>query len=159
MFEKKVEYPIRAVEDPLVLVGDQDKQYSIQASLVSPEVFRLKSFWLFDPFPDELIIEEKRIIIKQKQLPFFITTVSIPVDRVIVFRVTSALFFSSIYIKGMKDMTEVEEYTISWLNQKEARMAKEILDGLRLKHYESVLIPYENPRNKIQALQVLGNIY
>ncbi|MGE5041967.1 MAG: hypothetical protein ACM3IJ_03610 [Candidatus Levyibacteriota bacterium] len=175
-FPGKVNHPIRAMEDPIVLIGKkEDKKEEGEdkkdeedgnphekltyASLVSPEVFRMKAFWLFDWFPDELIIEEKRLIIKQKQIPFFITTTTIPLDKLIVFQVTRSIFFSSIYIKGEKEKTEVEDYTISWLKHEDARMAKELIDGLHMKQKEKVEILDNSPRKKIQALQVLGNMY
>ena len=58
-------------EDPVVLVDRFPKRKFTHASLVSPEIFRVKSVWPFELLPDELIIEEKRIIIKQRVFPFF----------------------------------------------------------------------------------------
>lgn len=141
-------------EDPVVLVDRFPKRKFTHASLVSPEIFRVKSVWPFELLPDELIIEEKRIIIKQRVFPFFEVTNTVQVDRITLLQVSSSIFFSSIFIKGI-----TSEYTISWLKHDDARTVKEIVDGLRIKQNESLKISENSYEGKIQTLQILGSIY
>lgn len=139
--------------DPMVMVDKYSQKKLTYASLISPEIFRLSSVWPFELMPDELIIQEKRIIIKQKQFPYFISTSSIPIGSLSVFQVDKSLFFSSLYIKGGNT-----EHTISWLRHDDARLAKEIIDGLRMKQNESIKITQGSDEEKIHALQILGSI-
>ncbi len=144
-------------EDPVVLVDKYPKKEFLHASLVSPVLFKTKSFWLFDFLPDELIIEEKRIIIKQKHLPYSVTILTIPLNRLFAFQVTKSIFFSSIYIKG--DYASNIEYTMRWVNHNDAHCAIEIVDGLKLKENESIKIMNEDGEKYTQTLQVMGGIY
>lgn len=141
-------------DEPLVFVDKFSKSKFTYASLISPEVFSLKAVFPFDLFPNELIIEEKRIIIKEKQLPYFISTTTISLKDILIFQVNQSMFFASVYIKSFNT-----EHTISWLKSSDARVAKEILDGLKLKQNESLKMAEETNERKLQALQIMGNIY
>lgn len=153
----KTGYPQKVDEDPIVLVDKYLKKQFLPASLISPELFRLKSIWPFELLPDVLIIEEKRIVIHEKSFPYFITTQTVPLDRIFVFQITKSLFFSSIYIKA--DYSSNVDHTIHWVKHEDAKRAKEIVDGLKLKQAESVKVPEANSDKYMQTLQVLGNIY
>jgi hypothetical protein len=45
------------------------------------------------------------------------------------------------------------------VKHEDAKRAKEIVDGLKLKQAESVKVPEANSDKYMQTLQVLGNIY
>jgi len=141
-------------DEPLVFVDKFSKSKFTYASLISPEVFSLKAVWPFDLFPNELIIEEKRIIIKEKQLPYFVTTTTIPLKDVLIFQVNNSLLFASVYIKSFNT-----EHKLSWLKNADACTAKEIVDGLKIKQNESLKMTEETNERKIQALQIMGSIY
>lgn len=143
--------------DPIVLVDKYPKKEFLHASLISPEIFRLKSVWPFELLPDELIIEEKRLVIHEKSFPYFVTTQTVPLDRIFIFQITKSLFFSSIYVKA--DYASNVDYTINWVRHEDARRAKEIVDGLKLKNAENVKVPEATDDKYMQTLQVLGSIY
>lgn len=142
--------------DPLVVIKKTSNRKIVAASNVSPVLLSAKGNWFFDMFQDQLIIEEKRIIIKRRYFPYFTHIISIPVQRITVFEVTHSLFFSAVHIKG--SYGDNWDTTFQWMSHKDAQKAKDIIDGLRLKESESVDLPRYNIRDFVRTLQVMGSV-
>lgn len=138
--------------EPMVSVGTEHAV--LPASEVSKELLRAKGIWPFDLFPDELIIEEKRIVIKRNIFPFFSTTTTLPISRLTLFEWNKSILFSSVYIKGA--YTDNIEITISWLSHKDAKKAKELIDGLSMKQNEAMEIMEHDRGRFIRALRIMG---
>lgn len=143
---------LQLYREPMVSVGAEHAV--LPASQVSKELFRAKGIWPFDLFPDELIIEEKRIIIKRNIFPFFSTTTTLPVSRLTLFEWNKSIFFSSVFIRGA--YTDNIEITMSWLSHDDAQKAKELIDGLSLKQNETMEIMEGDRRRFIRALRIMG---
>lgn len=142
-------------EEPLVLMKKFAEKKILPVSEASRELFRARGAWPFDFFPDELVIEEKRIIVKRNMFPFFSTVSTIPINNLLIFELTNSIFFSSVFIKGAYGDNLAT--TFCWLTHKDAQKAKEIVDGLRLKESESLEVMEDNKKRLIMALQILGH--
>lgn len=124
---------------------------------VKNEVLRIKAVWPFDFFPDELIIEEKRIVVNRRHFFLFNTIDTIPISNIFVFEVTHALFFSSIYIKGGEfGGIEVE---IKWLKLKDAKRAKQIVDGLYMREKGLIEVKERDPKRRMEIIKKIGEAY
>jgi hypothetical protein len=124
---------------------------SISARDVSPELLRIQGVWPFDFCPDELIVEQKRLIIKRCSFPFTTTIETVPIERLTQFTPTHSLLFSAIYITGWQIDT-----TVRWLKHDEAQRVKEVVDGLLLQGKEHMAIEEDDRQRVVQALQLLG---
>ena len=142
--------------EPLVSVGKHGK-ILIPASQVSMELMRVKGSFPFDLFPDELIIEEKRLVIKRCSFPCFVTTITIPMAKLVMLEVSNSFFFSSLYIRGFIGYNI--ETTFSWLSQKTAQKVKDVVDGIRLGESEMVEVLEHDKKNMTYALEKLGHVY
>jgi hypothetical protein len=90
------------------------------------ELYRLKSFWLFDIFPNELIIREKSVhSISRKFLMSQVETMLI--EDVSIVTVTHGVFFSSIVVSYR---IPHDDFLINFLFKNDAMQAKAILDSL-----------------------------
>ncbi len=155
VFTDKNNNKIKDTEPLVKIQGNHSEQEIIPASRVSVDLLKIKGIWPFDLYPDELIIQEKRIIVKQNYFPFYSIINSLPVIRIMVFEITHALFFSSVLIKGVyKDDLNA---TISWLKHSEAQKAKDLIDGLRLRDSESIEIMEREKKRVGEAIRLIGH--
>ena len=92
------------------------------------EIFRVKSVFPFDFFPDELIIEEARIIFRKRFGPFTKRVYSMLIKDISQSRLTTSLLFGRIMIQ---DIFGENEITIDYLRKKKAYLVKGILDRLQ----------------------------
>lgn len=138
---------------PIVIIHTKNESHPLAASQVSRELLRIKGSWPFDLAPDELIIEEKRLIIKRNNFPFGGSVVTLPLQKLTTFEVNQAYFYSALYIKGEGNTLNT---IIQWLKPEDALKAKEVVDGLRLKESESIEIKTENKEEMVEALKTLG---
>ena len=146
--EKKQKPPI------VVLVKKDNKEVQpMQASDVSKELLRIKGNQPFDMAPDELIIEEKRIIVKRNSFPAGGSVVTLPIKHLVSFEVNHAILYSAVYIKGQQNNVNI---VMQWLNPDDAVRAKEVIDGLRLQEAESIEIQEKDPKKIADALQSIG---
>ena len=139
----------------MVVVKKNLSRKIVEASDVSKFLFKAKGTWPFDLLPDELIIEEKRIIIKTRIFPFYTTINMLPLNRITVFELTNSLFFSGIKIKG--SYGDGIDMTFSWLKHSVAAKAKSLVDGLRLKESESIELTSTDKKNMVATLQLIGS--
>lgn len=140
--------------DPLVTVNKNNKESQpIPASEISRELLRIKGTWPFDMAPDELIIEEKRIIIKRNNFPVGGSVITLPLKKLTSFEVNHAILYSALYIKGEGNTLN---YVMQWLKPEDALRAKEVIDGLRLQESEFVEIKDKDPQKIVETLQSLG---
>lgn len=141
--------------DPLVVVKKNFDRKIVSASNVSPFLFKAKGTWPFDFIPDELIVEEKRLVIKRKYFPFFTVVTTIPLSRVTVFELTDSLFFSGIRIKA--SYGDGVDTVFQWLSHSSALKLKSVVEGLRLKETESVELMDQDRVTRLKTLQLIGS--
>lgn len=142
-------------EEPLVMMKKSAKQTVVQASDASPEIFRIKGRFPFDLYPDELIVEEKRLILKRNFFPWVSQITTVPISKLVSFEVTHSILFSSIFIKWGYSSAET---TFQWLTHKDAQKAKEITDGIRLRDNESIQVLEQDKKNLSRTFQFLGQM-
>lgn len=142
-------------EEPLVMMKKSSKQTLVQASHASQEIFRIKGRFPFDLYPDELIVEEKRLILKRNFFPWVSQITTVPIAKLVSFEVTHSIFFSSIFIKWGYASSDT---TFQWLTHKDAQKAKEIMDGIRLRDNESIQVLEQDKNNLSRTFQVLGQM-
>lgn len=136
--------------EPLVMMKKQ--QGMVPATQASPVLFSAKGRWPFDFVPDELIIEEKRIIIKRKFFPFVSTITTIPMSKLTNFEVTHSILHSSVHIKAPL----VIDTVFQWMNRADAQEAKELIDGIRMRDNESIVVMEQDRNRFIQTLELIG---
>lgn len=90
-------------------------------------IFRAKSIFPFDFFPDELVIEETRVILKHSMGPFGKRLFSILIKEVSSFRLSTSIFFGKIVIC---DVSGGKEIAIDYLGKRKAIFVKGILNRL-----------------------------
>jgi hypothetical protein len=155
LFDKGTDTALRT--DPVVTMRDEaDREKSVRAVEVSKILYRARGVWPFDFVPDEIIVEEKRIIVTINYFPWGSDIGTLPVNKLSSIEVIHALFFSSLIIQN----TELHGYhaTIKWLTHKDAQTIKEIVDGIKVRELSSVGIPNERASNMRRTLQTLGHI-
>lgn len=147
-----VQDPIHKRE-PLVMIKKFQQPHStLPASQASRVLLHAKGKWPFDLVPDELIIEEKRIIVKRHFFPFVTTINTIPMNKLTNFEVTHSIFFSSVHIKA----NLIADMVFQWLDHKDAQEAKELIDGIRIRDNESIVVLEQEKRRYIQTLELIG---
>lgn len=148
--------PIQKQENnALVVIKRNNKEaQAVPASEISRELLRIRGTWPFDMAQDELIIEEKRIIIKRNTFPFGGYVLSLPIKKLVSFEVNHAFFYSALYIKGEGNSLN---YVMQWLKPKDAIRAKELVDGLRLQESELIEIKEKDPEKLAQTLESIGH--
>lgn len=142
--------------EPMVAVGKREKTL-MPASEASLELVRVKGTWPFDLSPDILIVEERRVIIKRRTFPFYTTTTTIPLNKILMFEVTHSIFFSSIYMKGYVGYNI--ETAFQWLSHKSAQKVKDVVDGLRLQQNEAIEVLEHDKKGMSYALEKLGHAF
>ncbi len=139
--------------EPLVMVKKSSQsQSTLPASEASKVLLHAKGKWPFDFIPDELIIEEKRIIIKRHFFPFITTISSIPMNKISNFEVTHSIFCSSVSIKA----SLIPDVVFQWMDHADAQQAKELIDGIRIRDNESIVVLEQEKRRYIQTLELIG---
>ena len=141
--------------EPFVVMKKNFERTVVEASQVSAFLYKVKGSWPFDFIPDELIVEEKRLVIKRKYFPYFSVITTIPLSRVTVFELTKSIFFSGIRIKG--SYGDGVDTVLKWLSHESAEKLKNVVEGLRLKETESVELLNQDRKSKVQALQLIGS--
>lgn len=152
----KVPVPVYKIPEPLVAIGKREKTL-VPASEASLELARIDGKWPFDFLPDTLIIEEKRLIVKRRTFPFYTTTTTIPINKILMLEVTHSIFYSSIYLKGYIGYN-LEE-TFQWLSHSDAQRIKDVVDGLRLQDNEAIEVLEHDKKGMSYALEKLGHAY
>ena len=92
------------------------------------EIMRVKNVFPFDFFPDELIIEEARIVFRKRLGPFTKRIYSMLIKDISQSRLTTSLLFGRITIQ---DIFGENEITIDYLWKRKAYIVKGILDRLQ----------------------------
>ncbi len=141
--------------EPYVVVKKNFERTVVAASQVSAFLYKAKGTWPFDLIPDELVVEEKRLVIKRRYFPFFTVITTVPLSRVTVFELTQSIFFSGIRIKG--SYGDGVDTVFQWLTHDSAQKLKSVVEGLRLKETESVELLNQDRKSKVQALQLIGS--
>lgn len=150
---KDIPIPLKREDEPLVMFRKSSQRNTMPASQASPILFQAKGCWPFDLFQDELIIEEKRLIIKRKHFPLITTITTIPLSKLTNFEITHSIFFSSIYIKGAM----IHETTFQWLHKADAQEAKDLMDGIRMRDNESIVVLEQDRKRMIRTLELMGH--
>jgi hypothetical protein len=110
-------------------------------SLVNKTLLQVRALFPFDFFPDALIVEENDVVIVKKIFFFSGWTESIPISDIKRTILSQGPFFSSLSIQQKSK----EEVTVGYLRKTDAFAAKEMIDGLLLKHEGVVKIPKKIP--------------
>lgn len=140
---------------PMVVIRRNNKEtQAVPPSEISRELLRIHGSWPFDIARDELIIEEKRLIIKRNMFPVGGSVMSLPLKKLVSFEVNHAFFFSALYIKGEGNTLN---YVMQWLKPEDAIRAKELVDGLRMQESELIEIKDKDPHKIAQTLQSIGH--
>lgn len=147
---------LERTREPLVMIKrtSQTPSNTLPATEATPVLFYAKGKRPFDFIPDELIIEEKRIIVKRHFFPFVTTLTTVPMNKLTNFEVTHSFMYSSVHIKA----NLIADMVFSWLDKNDAQEAKEIIDGLRLRDNESIVVLEHGKNRFIQTLQLMGQV-
>jgi|GEM_PF-6805762 len=112
------------------------------------EIFRVKSVFPFDFFPDELVVEEARIVFRKRLGPFTKRVYSMLIKDISQSRLTTSLLFGRIMIQ---DIFGENEITIDYLWKKKAYLVKGILDRLQARERRRVQgVPAEDISKIVQ---------
>jgi hypothetical protein len=110
---------------------------SLQAAPYNRELYRIRASRLVDPFPDELVIQEKTISLIKKD-PFVKAVETIPVKDVGRVVYANNVVFGSLEILGKNTAHDLK---IRGLNKREAAKAKQIVEGLLLEDQGDINMP------------------
>lgn len=119
------------------------------------ELLVLKSFWIFDLFPDTMVIQENNITIIYKKFFYNSAIYTIPYSRVTDINLYTGPIFASLAVV-CKDPPE--NYEMKYLIRKDAVEAKKIIDGILAKDTNKVQLPEPvTPRDKRKILKERAN--
>lgn len=146
-----------AKREPALIIRttSQEKKTVQPASSFSPELFRVSGVWPFDFFPDEIIIEEKRIVVKRHFFPVYATINTVQIKQLEMFELCQSWFFSAIHIKS-GNYFGLYDTTIKWLPNNQAKEAKDMVDGLKMRETESIDIKGSDTQTVAKVAEVLG---
>lgn len=148
---QKEEHP----DESVVIV--KSGEYVVEAkpvSEISKELMRLKAVWPFDFFPNEIIIEEKRLVINIRHFWGSNTLNTMDMKELIVFEVTQSPLFASIFVKG--GPMGVVDFSLNWFKVDEARKAKSLIDGLVMKEKGVIQVPSSDTNKQVEILEQVG---
>ncbi len=91
-------------------------------------LYRCKSVFPFDFFPDEIIIDENKVDVKHGLFFLSTQTTSIPFEDIVKATTTTGLFFASLVIEMEAYIQQPEPVNYLW--QKDAIKARRIINGL-----------------------------
>lgn len=148
--------PRKARVDPVVRIMREQGEINLPATQVSRVLYKARGVWPFDFMPDDIIVEEERLIVINNYFPFGSDIGTLPMGRISSIEVTHALFFSSLNIQ----CTELHGYSaiVKWLRHKDAQQIKEIVDGIKIQAITHAKIPESSSYGKAQTYQSIGNI-
>ena len=116
---------IQQVAEPSPVTGALTPSVSVSQIDEDKELFRVKSFWMLDLFPNELIIRQKTLhVILRDFLSSNIETMML--DDISVVQVNNGIFFSSLVIRYRNPH---EDLQISKIPKAQAMKAKAVLDS------------------------------
>lgn len=144
-----------SVKKELLVKTSDVSQRIVDARQYSSGLFRVRGAWPFDFHPDELIVEQKRVVINYRYFPFGSTTFTIPINKIGFFEVTHSLIFSSLHIRSEEIGSDINA-TMRWLSHKDAQRVKDIVDGLRLKEADSLEVQQHDIGLLRSTLEALG---
>jgi hypothetical protein len=153
--EAAEENPARQ-DEPIVKLTKPPVQQTVPLSQASRELYRIRGTWPFDFYPDTLIIEELRIVVHLNYFPFQTVIHTIPIHDIFTVTLSSSWPFASLgFMLGMAGGTT---FQLNYLKRREARRAKEIMDGLMIARKESIEIISPNAATIGQAAETIGGI-
>jgi hypothetical protein len=122
----QVNYAIEKITDNNVMTETLTPAVSIATNDGDKELYRLKSFWLLDLFPNELVIREKSLhIISRDFLQSQVETMLI--QDISFVTVSQGVFFASLVVSYR---IPHDDFQIDKLSKSQATQAKAILDSL-----------------------------
>ncbi len=148
------EQRIRHPNEPIVVMKEGDDRIIAQpAHEASRELMRLTAVWPFDFFPNELIIEEKRLIVNERIFFWSNNVTTMMINDIASANLSTSLLFASFqFVDTYGNKTTL----IKWLKIREATKAKELIDGLIFKSKAKIDIAEENEDERMKALEELG---
>lgn len=119
-----------------------------------PLLFKVKSVFPFDFFPDTLLVDYNKITIIHKEFFFIEQTVNADVSDILNVEVDTTPFFASLKITT-RALT-APPLRISFLRKKDGRKARQIINGLLAAHANNAEVGEKNPERIVEMLLALG---
>lgn len=121
-------------------------------------LFRCKSVFPFDFFPDELIIDENKVDVRHGLFFMSTQTTSIPYKNIIKATSTTGLFFASLVIEMEVYIQQPDPINFLWI--KDAIKARRIINGLISAHKQGIdlsKIDLEQAKDEVEEIGVASN--
>ena len=134
---------------------DKNAHPHVESKAGSPVLARFKSVFPFDLFPDELIVEEKRIIwitLFGPGMCEVITLAPVDINRI---EASAGPIFGHLHIAIPRHDIEI---IVERLKRKEAFRARDLIEGLMDAAREGVKIEGDTPEEKVEFLIKLAHV-
>lgn len=135
---------------------NQEEKIEELQEKTSRVIFRAKSLFPFDFFPDEIIIDEVKITVRHH---FFFGTeqiLTIMIDEVQDVSITTAIFLAKVYLKRIKQGWDLQPFSIGSLKVSDARKIKSIILGLLIVKSQGVDLSEVSAADLSQKLEDIG---
>jgi hypothetical protein len=119
-------------------------------------LYKCRSVFPFDLFPDELSVEPTQINVKRKTFFFTNRLISVPIKNISDVIVQTAPFFAS--IKVVDQFFTENSFEIDYLKKGEACRARKIIQGLIIASKEGVDVSRIQPEMLVQKTARLGHM-
>lgn len=136
----------------------REQEYQTLDNLIQPSkvLFRAKSTFWFDLFPDEIVIDLNKIIIIHRIFFSSHTVTSIPLYNLTNVTCSVNLLFGSVQFEIFGDMNQPEP--VRYLSRNDALRVEKIINGLVICYRQKVDLSSYDTQNIVGKLLELGKV-
>ena len=134
---------------------DKSEHPHVEPKASSPVLARFKSVFPFDLFPDELIVEEKRIIWIKRFGPGMCEVITLAPADINRIEASAGPLFGHVHIAIPRHDIEI---IVERLRRKEAFKARDLIEGLMDAAREGIKIEGVTPEEKVKFLIKLAHV-
>lgn len=134
---------------------DKSDHPHIEIKKNSPVLARFKSVFPFDLFPDELIVEEKRIVWIQRFGPKMCEVITLSPGDINRIEASAGPLFGHIHVAIPRHDIEI---IVEKLKRKDAFRARDLIEGLMGASREGIKIEGSTPEEKVEFLIKLAHV-
>lgn len=134
---------------------EQKKRFSSLVQVSETELFRARSVFPFDFFPDEISVEATQVSLILRDFFFTETVHSLPIKNITDCILETSPFFGTIILVDVSFIQN--SVTIQYLKKSDAMRVRRIIQGLMVVSKESIDLSRYNPKELREHAEKLGS--
>ena len=153
---------ISSKAESIIFQGDKHKREDNMekmgnlAKMTHERIYKLSAIFPFDFFPNQVIIEEKQVIIVYKQFFFTFQDYHILIEDILMPIVEQSVFFATLKLEIGPGGFQQNPPPVEFLKKPQALKAKRIIVGLLVCHKEKIDLNGLDKKEMIKKLEEIG---